>query len=216
MKLADSVDEQRILEELLDETKPPVPDECRHLDYLMFTPFRYTAVHDTRYRAKGDPRGVFYAAETVETAAAELSFYRALFYLESPETEPPRQPFSMTAFSCIVASEKCLDAHRQFDAVQLSALSQPVNYKPCHSLVETVRQRAGQIIRFPSVRQKHGTNLAVLDCAAFRETRPRRKEAWWFSIRADRVSAIRDFDEGFDFLFDQFSDDPRMKAALGK
>ena len=39
-RLLDEFDEQALLEELLDESKPPVPSECRHLHYLLSTPFR--------------------------------------------------------------------------------------------------------------------------------------------------------------------------------
>jgi hypothetical protein len=42
-KLVDSLSEQALLEELIEATKPTVPPECRHLDYLLFTPFRYAA-----------------------------------------------------------------------------------------------------------------------------------------------------------------------------
>ena len=53
MKLVDSPHEQETLEELLDATKPPVPDECSHLHWLLFTPFRYDARTDSRFRREG-------------------------------------------------------------------------------------------------------------------------------------------------------------------
>jgi hypothetical protein len=40
-RLVDSAAEHELLEALLDESKPPVPDGCRGLHYLLFTPFRY-------------------------------------------------------------------------------------------------------------------------------------------------------------------------------
>jgi hypothetical protein len=44
LKLVDSVDEQETLEELIQASKPALPPECRHLHYLLSTPFRYGAV----------------------------------------------------------------------------------------------------------------------------------------------------------------------------
>ena len=41
LKLVDTLSDQERLEQLLDQTKPPVPPECRGLDYLLATPFRY-------------------------------------------------------------------------------------------------------------------------------------------------------------------------------
>src|SRR5713226_1830685 len=41
LKLVDSIEEQAALEQLVEQTKPNVPRECQHLDYLLSTPFRY-------------------------------------------------------------------------------------------------------------------------------------------------------------------------------
>ena len=63
-KLVDGREEQEQLEEILETTKPPVPPECRHLYYLLFTPFRYGSYpKDSRFRRKGESPGVFYGAE---------------------------------------------------------------------------------------------------------------------------------------------------------
>ena len=84
LKLVDSVDEQELLEDLIEATKPPVPPECRDLHYLLSTPFRYGTVYPTgsRFRRAGLTEGVFYASEKPETAVAEMAFYRLLFFAE--------------------------------------------------------------------------------------------------------------------------------------
>ena len=41
MKLTDTLGEQAALENLIEESKANVPEECGHLGYLLFTPFRY-------------------------------------------------------------------------------------------------------------------------------------------------------------------------------
>ena len=55
LKLVDTLSEQERLEQLLDASKPPVPPECRHLDYLLATPFRYGSPypHGSRFRRAG-------------------------------------------------------------------------------------------------------------------------------------------------------------------
>src|SRR5688572_17939613 len=79
LKLVDTPEDQGVLERLIDSTKPPVPPECRHLDYLLFTPFRYgTYRHGSRFRRAGITEGVFYASEQPQTAIAEIGFYRLL------------------------------------------------------------------------------------------------------------------------------------------
>jgi hypothetical protein len=44
LKLVDTAEEQGLLEALIEQTKPRVLPECRHLQYLLYTPFRYGAV----------------------------------------------------------------------------------------------------------------------------------------------------------------------------
>src|SRR5690554_4559167 len=74
MKLVETVEEQALLEELLEETKPAFPPECAGFDYLLATPFRYGAAypHGSCFRRAGRTLGVFYAAAGVETALAEM------------------------------------------------------------------------------------------------------------------------------------------------
>ena len=82
LKLTDTLAEQALLEDLIDNSKPAIPPECRHLDFLIATPFRYGAVypHGSRFRRAGRTLGVYYAAETQATAVAEMAFYRCLLY----------------------------------------------------------------------------------------------------------------------------------------
>ena len=85
MPLVDSLDEQAVLEAVLDAGKPAVPPEARHLHYLIFTPFRYPAsASGSRFRSSHDP-GVFYGAQTIGTACAELGYLRWRFLLDCPD-----------------------------------------------------------------------------------------------------------------------------------
>ena len=54
MKIVDTLAEQARLEELLEHSKPAVPPECRHLHYLLFTPFRYGAPYPRGSRFRRD------------------------------------------------------------------------------------------------------------------------------------------------------------------
>ena len=91
LKVVDSLAEQALLETLLEDTKPAIPPECRHLHYLLATPFRYGSLYPSgsRFRRAGHTLGVYYASEAPQTAAAEIAFYRLLFFSESPDTPWP-------------------------------------------------------------------------------------------------------------------------------
>ena len=84
MALVDSLDEQQALERILDDAKPPVPTGARKLHWLLFTPFRYPPPPGgSRFRGPNDP-GVFYGADEVRTACAELGYWRWRHLNESP------------------------------------------------------------------------------------------------------------------------------------
>src|ERR1700694_5659808 len=42
LKLTDTIHEQLTLENLIEATKPRIPEQCVDLHYLLFTPFRYS------------------------------------------------------------------------------------------------------------------------------------------------------------------------------
>jgi len=211
MKLVDGTADQATLEALLDETKPPVPEDCAHLHYLMFTPFRYPARTATRYRPAGERRGVFYAAEAVATAAAEVAFYRLLFFLESPETVPPERPFEMTAFRVRLNVKHAVDLRRETPE-RVVELSDPVDYAPCHALAAEARTGGVGAIRYPSVRTR-GWNVALLDCAGFAGVRPTALEGWWFRFSGRGLFAVKRFGEGrLDFPVEMFAGDPRVRG----
>src|SRR5215831_20756538 len=82
-KLTDSRREQERLEVLLEQSKPSIPEECRQLNYLLFTPFRYGSYpHGSRFRRAGNTPGVFYGSELPRIAATELTFHRLLFFAD--------------------------------------------------------------------------------------------------------------------------------------
>src|SRR5262249_1135787 len=101
MKIVDTLEEQSLLETLLEQTKPPVPPECRQLHYLLSTPFRYGAQYPSgsRFRRAGFTPGVFYGSAAASTSVAEVAFHRLLFFADSPATPWPTNAGEYTVFS---------------------------------------------------------------------------------------------------------------------
>ena len=98
LKLVDSLEQQDVLESLIEDSKPSVPEDCRDLHTFLSTPFRYGAAYPTgsRFRRPGRTAGVYYAARGVATAVAEMAFHRLLFFAESPDTPWPPNPADYT------------------------------------------------------------------------------------------------------------------------
>ena len=114
MKLVDNRDEQDLLESLLESSKPNRSDDTTALDYLLATPFRYDPKRGgSRFRAVNDP-GVFYGAESVRTAGAELGYWRWKFLQDAIDLER-LEPVAHTAFQAEIATSVVDLQHPPFD-----------------------------------------------------------------------------------------------------
>lgn len=82
MRLVDTPDEQDLLERLLELSKPALPPTHRPKHYLLTTPFRYSPAHASRFRP-AHAKGQWYGAQTIETACAEVAYWRYRFILDS-------------------------------------------------------------------------------------------------------------------------------------
>ena len=214
MTLVDSLEEQALLEQVLDDSKPAVPEECRHLDYLLFTPFRYGAPYPrgSRFRRAGLTPGVFYASLQTVTAVAEMAFWRLMFYAESPDTPWPANPGEYTAFSVRFSTGKGLDLTRAPLNRDAEQWTHPTDYSSCQALADAARSAHVQTLRYQSARAP-GVNVALLACAAFASRRPDELQRWRLHLSATGARAIREFgDERVAFDRAAFARDPRIAA----
>jgi hypothetical protein len=212
-KLVDSNTEQRLLEDLIEATKPAVPEDCRGLDYLLSTPFRYRpGYRGSRFRRSGLTPGVFYAAEEPQTAVAEMTFYRLLFFAESPATPWPVNPAEYTGFSTSVRTDCALDLTSPPLDEDRAAWCDPIEYTRCQALAEAAREAGARVIRYESVRDpERGACAAVLHCAAFAEAHPLDYQTWRIGVGASGAFALREFPRAeIDFDRTTFAADPRM------
>ncbi|MBI1648984.1 RES family NAD+ phosphorylase [Hyphomicrobium sulfonivorans] len=216
LKLTDTLAEQYLLEELIEKTKPVIPPECRHLDFLLATPFRYDAVYPkgSHFRRAGRTPGVFYAAETSSTAVAELAFHRLLFFAESPDTPWPLNPSEYTAFGVEVASDRLLDLSRPPLVSDFHVWTDLTDYTGCQAFADAARTAGAEAIRYLSARDPNkGCNVAILNCAAFAKSAPVDQETWRMRFSAHGVLALCEAPVGaLEFPRDTFAADPRIAA----
>lgn len=214
LPLVDSLAEQERLEQLIEATKPSVPEECRGLHYLLATPFRYRPYpQGSRFRRAGMTPGVFYAAARVETAIAEAAFYRLLFFAESPGTPWPANASEHTAFS-VRHGGKGIDLTQPPVSRQRRRWTHPTEYEACQTLADRARAAGIEVIRYASARDpERRPNLALLTCRAFRVKEPGERQSWRIRLSASGVQALREFPKAsLDFGRDSFAADPRLAA----
>lgn len=215
-KLTDTVDEQTLLEDLIEESKPALPPECRQLHFLLSTPFRYGAPYPrgSRFRKAGRTAGVFYAAEHVDTAIAELAFGRLLFFADSPATKWPVNAGEFTAFATAYATPAEIDLTRAPFDDQSTLWTDLTQYDACQELAEGAREHDIDAIRYASVRDpQRKQNLAILRCRAFARPEPTAYQTWRLLLSSNGARALCEMPRAaFDYGRDAFLPDPRIAA----
>ena len=213
MKVTDTPEEQDVIEQIIEATKPAIPSGCEGLDFLLMTPFRYSATNPkgSRFRRPYAPLGVFYASEFADTSIAEMAFYRLLFYAESPATPYPRNPGEYTGFAVEIAGDRALNLTVDPFAND-GQLYHLVDYAHAQDFADQAREASITAIQYRSVRDpKRGSNFAVLSPAAFAKPGPLSRQSWKLHVDANGVRAVCESPRG-SIAFDRtaFSADPRL------
>jgi len=193
MRLVDTLAEQRLLEDLLEQAKPPLPEDAAPLHYLLATPFRYPAPppDGSRFRGVGDP-GVWYGATALDTALAEVAYWRLRFLADSPAT-PDLPPVPHTAFRADVAGPGFALTDAAF-APRRADWENPASYAHTQALARDARGAGIALIRYRSVRDpQHRSCLAVLSPKAFRVRAPLEQHTWLVKVTRRLVLAEADF-----------------------
>jgi hypothetical protein len=130
---------------------------------------------------------VFYAAEKVETAVAEIAFYRALFFAESPGTPFPAKFSPFTAFSAAVSTTALVDIYGTHDP-KLTHLQE---YAATQAMADVARAVGAEGIRARSVRcPQQGATLSWLTCRVFTKSTPVAMQTWHMRVVLTGVQAI--------------------------
>ena len=186
MALVDSLEEQHALERLLDDANPAAPSASAHLHWLLFTPFRYPPPPGgSRFRGPNDP-GVFYGADEIRTACAELGYWRWRHLRDSPAlTAMPVRP--QTVFRVKIEAD-AIDLRTPPFARDRRHWTDADDYLRCQRFGRTARAAGIGAIRYESVRDpRHAACCAVLSPASFAPPVPQEQQTWMLSVGRDRV-----------------------------
>lgn len=192
MKIVDSKDEQDVLERLLEGSKPPLPVGIEDLDYLLATPFRYDPRRQgSRFRADTDP-GVYYGAESVRTAGAELGYWRWRFLKNAVELDRI-EPVAHTAFSVDINTTAIDLRQPPFDQ-DSPVWIHPADYAGTQAFARVSREAGIGAIVYASVRDPEPAwCLALLQPSGFAMKRPHPgPQTWWLAVNQAEVIWRRD------------------------
>jgi len=184
MSLADNLDEQHLLEQMLETSKPPLPQTI-NADYLLTTPFRYTSAYPSRFRRPNES-GVWYGAEDIATACAEVGYWRWRFLIDSEGLVGKEVRAELTIFQARVQGQSIDLTATPWNDLD-HAWSHPTDYSGCHNLAEQARTGGIHWIRYRSVRWPKGICAAALSPTALDRPHPERIQTWRCRISAEQL-----------------------------
>ena len=192
MKVVDSKDVQDVLVRLLEGSYPPLPAGIEDLDYLLATPFRYDPRRKgSRFRGDTDP-GVYYGAESVRTAGAELGYWRWRFLRDAVDLDRI-EPVAHTAFGVDIAAT-AVDLRRPPFDRDAAVWKHPTDYAGTQAFARVSREAGLGAIIYASVRDPQPAwCLALLEPSGFAMKRPHPgPQTWWLAVSPLAVSWRRD------------------------
>src|SRR5262249_16862929 len=132
----------------------------------------------------------FYASHHVETAIAEASFWRLLFYAESPDTPWPANAGEYTAFAVQYATGRAIDLTQPPLDRRKAVWMHATRLDECQALAESAREANIDVIRYASVRDpQHRLNVALLSCRAFSKPAETSRQTWRIQFGGSGIRA---------------------------
>ncbi len=207
-KLVDSLEEQAVLEQLLDTSKPPDRSDGR-LHVLLSTPFRYPPLrHGSRFGTRHEP-GIWYGSEGRRTLLAEAAYYRFVF-LDGTRADLGSVTTTHTAFRVSMRTARGVDLTRPPFDRHRPEIASAGDYTATQALGGAMRAAGVEAFRYPSARDPGGFNIGAFSPGVFGAAVPRDLETWHCTATRDRVEFDRhDYFSRLAFTF------PRDAFLLG-
>ena len=188
--IVESLEEQSLLEELLEASKPAAVPAAAGLHYLLSTPFRYPPLkHGSRFGTSYQP-SLFYGARGLKPALAETASYRLVFW-SGMKTPPPSGKLvtEHTAFGARLAVETGLRLQEPPFQAYPERLTDPAEYSDTQALGSSMREAGIEAFEYTSARDpENGINIALFHPGAFSRPRPLWQEPWLCETTNESVS----------------------------
>lgn len=190
LSLVDDLAEQALLEDLLEQSKPPLVPGSGGLHYLLATPFRYPPLrHGSRFGRRFEP-SLLYGARRLATLLAEAAYYRFVFWTAMAEPPPSgRLRTQHSVFRARCRGERGVRLQAPPCADHEAVLRHPSEYGPTQRLGAALREAGIELFEFVSARDPgRGVNLALFRPDALVSRAPLGLSRWLCETRATAVT----------------------------
>jgi hypothetical protein len=188
--LVDTLVEQRRLEDLLEQVKPPLFAGTEHLHYLLATPFRYPPLaYGSRFGTRYEP-GLFYGSLTISALLSEAAYYRFVFWAGMSEPPPSGKLNTQhNVFTADYRTERGLRLQAPPFARFAALLTARDSYEATQQLGREMRTAGIEAFEYSSARDAAGgLNVALFAPQALASVRPKQITSWLTEIHAEAVT----------------------------
>ena len=174
LRLVDTPQEQDLLEQLLEASKPPTPSSApapaRPKHYLLTTPFRYHPVHASRFRP-ARARGQWYGGASLFAACAEVAHWRHQFLMDSEGLQAQVLLTEHSFFKARVRG-RAVDLTAQPWLQNRAAWVHPNDYSATQAVAAAAQARDVQWLRYESARAPGHACAVVFEANCLSEPKP--------------------------------------------
>ncbi|WP_248345832.1 RES family NAD+ phosphorylase [Anaeromyxobacter paludicola] len=178
---------------MIDASKPALPPEPAFagLHYLLYTPFRYPPLrHGSRFGRRHE-RALWYGAEELATALAEVAYYRLLFF-EGTAAQLAPDTITVSAFQARIRTSAGVDLTDPVFKPYLASLCSKTSYAQSQALGSEMRADGIEVVRYPSARHPgQGLNLALFTPAFAAKTPVGAPQTWYCTVTPTRDVEFR-------------------------
>ncbi|BCG65846.1 MAG: toxin [Methyloprofundus sp.] len=185
----DTLDEQALLEEMLENTKPVYKEDLTAYHYLLSTPFRYPPLKwGSRFGGVHEP-SLFYGGSSVAVTLAESAYYRFVFWHSMTGTPIKNQIKSEhSLFSASYQSQHCISLQQAPFDHYTQEISSPTQYTQSQQLGSAMRAGGVEAFEYLSARDpQKGICVGLFTARAFRHKNPNNMSQWLCETTANEV-----------------------------
>lgn len=189
LSLADNLDEQSMLEQLIEGVKPPLPAKAMTYSYLLFTPFRYPPLpYGSRFGTVAEP-SLFYGSLEDSTCFAECAFYRLVFFYSMSVAPPKPIRCGHSLFTVDYATGKGVDLSTAPFDIHREEICHPSDYAFPQRLGRHLREQGADCLVAPSARDPgNGLNIALFNPTPFVCQEPTSLSQWHSQVDEANVT----------------------------
>ena len=186
-RLVDDLEEQILLEQIVDDIKPPRPPGAQFegLHFLLLTPFRHPPLKGGSRFGTPAERGLWYGAKLLETCLAEKAYYQILF-AAGTAAQLKNLSCLWSAYQAEIDASRGIDfTARPFTAFQ-DEISSPTSYASSQRLGTQMRAAAIEACVYQSARcRRKGDAIALIEPAFGSPSPLRASQTWVCSLTGD-------------------------------